>query len=181
MVALSEMGDKTQLLAFSLAVRLKNARIVMTGILIATLANHLLASWIGQSVSLQFPKQWVELGLGLLFVLFALWTLKPDEEENLPEESRFGPLLTTILLFFLAEMGDKTQFATAALGARFQSVIPVTLGTTAGMMLADGLAVLLGDKLRTRIPMHRVRQLAAVSFLIFGVLTFFKALRNFAY
>jgi putative Ca2+/H+ antiporter (TMEM165/GDT1 family) len=175
LVAASEMGDKTQLLAFSLAARFKRPLPVLAGILVATVLNHALAAGVGVSVAAwvipRWSSDWLRIGLALLFFIFALWTLKPDtlDEDEANRSSRWGAFITTCILFFLAEMGDKTQLATVALGARFQSLLAVTLGTTLGMMLADGLAVFAGQNFSHRLPMHWIRRGAAVLFALFGI------------
>lgn len=170
LVALSEMGDKTQLLAFALAARFKKPWPVMAGILAATVLNHALAASAGQWASSLLSARMLGWTLGLSFIAFGLWTLSPDSlGDEGDKHPRFGPFLTTTALFFLAEMGDKTQFATIALGARFQSALAVTFGTTAGMMLSDGLAVFAGERLAERISMKWMRRIAAGLFLIFGI------------
>ena len=175
LVAASEMGDKTQLLAFSLAARFKRPLQVLAGILVATVLNHALAAGVGVSVAAwvipRWSSDWLRIGLALLFFIFALWTLKPDtlDEDEANRSSRWGAFITTCILFFLAEMGDKTQLATVALGARFQSLLAVTLGTTLGMVLADGLAVFAGQNFSHRLPMHWIRRGAAVLFALFGI------------
>ncbi|MDC0708640.1 TMEM165/GDT1 family protein [Stigmatella sp. ncwal1] len=177
LVAVSEMGDKTQLLAFSLASRFRKPWHVMAGILVATLANHALASSLGAWLSSHVPERVMAGVLALTFFAFGLWTLKPDTLEESDKPSRFGPFLTTTLLFFLAEMGDKTQLATVALAARFQSMVLVTFGTTLGMMASDGLAVWLGEKVSGRVQSRWVRVTAACLFFIFGGLSAWRALR----
>ncbi len=169
LVAVSEMGDKTQLLAFSLAARYKKPWPIMGGILVATLLNHALAATVGQWTSLQLSPHVLALGLGTLFIAFGIWTLKPDSYDEGKQEERFGPFLTTAVLFFLAEMGDKTQFATIALGARYQSAVAVTFGTTLGMLFTDGLAVFLGEKLADKVQMKWIRISAALLFFAFGI------------
>lgn len=176
LVAVSEMGDKTQLLAFSLAVRFKKPWTVMAGILVATLLNHALASWSGEWVARVVRPDLLAWGLGASFIGFGIWTLFPDKLDDPEHPHRFGPFVTTTLLFFLAEMGDKTQLATVALGARFGSAMAVTLGTTMGMLLTDGLAVFLGEKLSERVPMTWVRRGAAALFFLFGALSILRAL-----
>ncbi|MFH1017159.1 MAG: TMEM165/GDT1 family protein [Pseudomonadota bacterium] len=172
LVALSEMGDKTQLLAFSLAARFKRPWPILGGIFLATLINHALASAAGTWISAEVNPRLMNLALSLTFIGFGLWTLKPDREKTHERTLHFGIFLTTLILFFLAEMGDKTQLATLALGARFQSIVWVTAGTTLGMTLADGLAVVLGDRLSHRIPMSAVRWIAALAFFAFGISSF---------
>jgi putative Ca2+/H+ antiporter (TMEM165/GDT1 family) len=173
LVGVSEMGDKTQLLAFSLAARFKKPWPIMAGILVATLLNHALASSVGLWVSTQVSPRVLGLALGLVFIAFGFWTLKPDtlDDEGGGRRTEFGPFLTTTLLFFIAEMGDKTQLATVALGARFSSAVAVSVGTTLGMLLADGLAVFLGDRLSARIRMDWLRRAAAALFFLFGALS----------
>jgi putative Ca2+/H+ antiporter (TMEM165/GDT1 family) len=168
LVAISEMGDKTQLLAFSLATKYRRPWVVMGGILAATLLNHALASGAGTWVSAHVPPRAMAAVLAATFIAFGLWTLKPDTLEENARPDRFGPFLTTTILFFLAEMADKTQLATVALGARFQSVVLVTLGTTLGMLASDGLAVFLGERLAQRVPMRWIRVGAASLFFAFG-------------
>lgn len=169
LVAASEMGDKTQLLAFALATRFKKPWAIMGGILTATLLNHGLASWGGAWVSAHTPEMVLRIGLALTFIGFGIWILFPDKDEGGPKESRWGAYATTTVTFFLAEMGDKTQLATIALGARFGSFWMVTLGTTLGMLFSDGLAVLLGEKFAHKIPMTWVRRFAAALFILFGL------------
>jgi putative Ca2+/H+ antiporter (TMEM165/GDT1 family) len=175
LVAASEMGDKTQLLAFSLAARFRKPGPILAGILVATLLNHLLAASVGQWVALAIPPKALALGLGITFIVFGLWTLKPDTLDDDDQPPKFGAFWTTAVLFFLAEMGDKTQLATVALGARFGSATAVTLGTTAGMMLTDGLAVFLGDRLAGKVQMKKVRWFAAALFFIFGLVSLVRA------
>ena len=177
LVALSEMGDKTQLLAFSLASRFKKPWPVMLGILVATVFNHGLASSLGAWVSSHVPARVMAGVLAAGFFAFGLWTLKPDDLEESKNAERFGPFLTTVVLFFFAEMGDKTQLATVALAARFQSAVLVTIGTTLGMMVSDGLAVFLGDRLAGRVQSRWVRFAAAALFFVFGALSLWRALR----
>jgi Ca2+/H+ antiporter, TMEM165/GDT1 family len=168
LVAASEMGDKTQLLAFSLAARFRRPWAVLAGILLATTLNHALASSLGSWISSHLPQRLLAALLGATFVAFGLWTLKPDTLEESQRPQRFGPFLTTAVLFFLAEMGDKTQLATVALAAQFHSVVLVTAGTTLGMLAADGLAVFLGERFAARIQMRWVRAVAASLFFAFG-------------
>src|SRR5512138_1764860 len=175
LVAISEMGDKTQLLAFSLASRYRRPWPIMGGILAATLLNHALASWAGAWISEHVPPLWMAVILGLTFIGFGLWTLKPDELEEGSRSDRFGPFLTTTVLFFLAEMADKTQLATVALAARYQSVVLVTMGTTMGMLASDGLAVFLGEKIAARIQMKWIRVVAATLFFAFGAGSLWRA------
>lgn len=169
LVAVSEMGDKTQLLAFALATRFKKPWAILAGILTATLLNHGLASWGGSWVSAHTPEPVLRIILSLTFIGFGIWILFPDKDEGGPREGRWGAFATTTVTFFLAEMGDKTQLATVALGARFGSFFLVTLGTTLGMLFSDGLAVLLGEKFADKIPLLWLRRVASILFIAFGL------------
>lgn len=176
LVAVSEMGDKTQLLAFSLAARFKQPWAIMAGIFTATVLNHALASTFGQWIAAQISPTAMALILAVTFIGFGIWTLKPDSLNEKGQSHRYGAFLTTTVLFFLAEMGDKTQLATVALAARFQSAVAVTFGTTLGMMLADGLAVLLGERLAEKAQSPWIRWVAAGLFFVFGILSAASAL-----
>ena len=172
-VALAEIGDKTQLLAFILAARFKKPLPIILGILVATLVNHGLAgalgAWITASVSPGILR-WV---LGLSFLGMAVWTLIPDkiEEEESQVAQRLGVFGATLVTFFLAEMGDKTQIATIAMAAHYATPLLVVLVTTLGMLIADVPAVFVGDKLAARIPMKLVHAMAAAIFALLGIAT----------
>jgi putative Ca2+/H+ antiporter (TMEM165/GDT1 family) len=169
-VALAEIGDKTQLLAIVLATRFKRPWPIIAGIFVATIANHFLAALVGVEVSNLLEGIWFRYVIAASFIAMALWTLIPDKLDDVAESpGRFGAFLTTAIAFFIVEMGDKTQIATVALGARFQSVAWVTAGTTLGMMLANVPAVFLGNELIRRVPMHVVRMVAAGLFLVIGL------------
>ena len=169
-VALAEIGDKTQLLAIILATRFKRPWPVIGGILVATLANHFLAALLGEQVANLLDGHWFRYAVALSFIAMAAWTLVPDRADEGPQsDARFGAFLTTLVAFFLVEMGDKTQIATIALGARFHSVLPVMAGTTLGMMLANVPAVFLGEALIARVPLGVVRGLAALLLLAVGL------------
>jgi putative Ca2+/H+ antiporter (TMEM165/GDT1 family) len=170
-VALAEIGDKTQLLAIVLATRFRKPWPVVAGILVATLANHFLAALLGEQAASFLDGRWFRYLVAASFILMAAWTLIPDklDEDAEAAPNRFGPFLTTTVAFFLVEMGDKTQIATIALGARFQEVVPVMLGTTAGMMIANVPAVFLGNEIIKRVPLGVVRTIAAVLFLVIGL------------
>jgi putative Ca2+/H+ antiporter (TMEM165/GDT1 family) len=169
------MGDKTQLLAFSLASRYRRPWVVMAGILSATVLNHLLAAAAGSWISAHVPPRVMAGVLGATFVGFGLWTLRPDTLDEDARPPRFGPFLTTTVLFFLAEMGDKTQLATVALAAEYRSVVRVTIGTTLGMLASDGLAVFLGERFAQRVPMAWLRRAAAALFFAFGAVSLWGA------
>jgi putative Ca2+/H+ antiporter (TMEM165/GDT1 family) len=172
-VALAEIGDKTQLLAFILAARFKKPWPIIAGILCATVVNHgaagALGAWITSTLS-PGVLRWV---LGASFIGMAIWTLIPDkiEEEETQVAKRFGVFGATALTFFLAEMGDKTQIATVAMAAHYANPVWVVIGTTLGMLLADVPAVFVGDKLAHRIPMKLVHGIAAAIFAVLGVAT----------
>ena len=172
-VALAEIGDKTQLLAFLLAARFKKPVPIILGILAATVLNHGLAgalgAWITSNVSPDILR-WV---LGASFIAMAIWTLIPDEIEEDEEmvAKRFGVFGATAITFFLAEMGDKTQIATVAMAAHYPDPIMVVIGTTLGMLIADVPAVFVGDKLAKNIPMRLVHGVAAGVFALLGVAT----------
>lgn len=168
LVFVGEMGDKTQLLALVLATRFKKPWTILGGVFVATLLNHALASWLGAWVAGFISPPVLKALLAMTFFGFALWILVPDKEEDLKSSGRFGAFVTTVIAFFLAEMGDKTQLATIALGARYSNLWLVTIGTTAGMMTSNALAIFLGDKLLARIPMSRVRLIACLLFVLFG-------------
>jgi len=170
-VALGEMGDKTQLLALVLAARLKRRVPIAFGILAATLANHLLAGSLGAWLASLVPPGALRIGVGLAFVGFGVWSLKPDTLDEDRPRTAGGAFLTTLVSFFLVEMGDKTQLATIALAARFRSLVPVVCGTTLGMMVADVPAVWLGAALARRLNMSWLRYAAATLFVLLGVLT----------
>lgn len=176
MVALAEMGDKTQLLSFLLATRFTGRHwTIIGGIFAATVVNHFLAAFVGDWVAANVSPEVMRWVLGLSFLAFAGWALIPDKlAAGAHRPPRFGPFVTTVIAFFLAEMGDKTQFATIALGARYASLSMVVLGTTLGMMAANIPAVLLGERLAQYVPLSRMRFIAAALFAGFGVLILMK-------
>lgn len=172
-VALGEMGDKTQLLAIVLAAMFRRPWPIVAGILVATLANHAVAGalggWVAQALGPDILR-WV---IGLSFLAMAVWMLVPDkiDDDAAGGKQRFGVFGTTVIAFFLAEMGDKTQIATVALAARYADVVQVVLGTTLGMMLANVPAVFLGDKIALKVSMRLVHGIAAAIFAVLGALT----------
>lgn len=170
-VALAEIGDKTQLLAIVLAARFKRPMPIVLGILVATLANHFLAALLGSVAAGWFDGPAFRYAIAVGFLAMAAWTLVPDtfDDDEAPAVSRGGAFLTTLIAFFLVEMGDKTQVATIALGARYHDAIAVTAGTTLGMMLANVPAVLLGGELVKRVPLGVVRTVAALLFAALGL------------
>lgn len=165
------MGDKTQLLSFVLAARLQRKLPIALGILAATLANHALAGWVGAWLaSLVTPAtlKWI---VAISFFAFGAWALKPDKLDDGTQLRAAGVFVTTLIAFFLVEMGDKTQLATVALAARYDSLVQVVLGTTLGMMIANVPAVWLGEALCRRVNMQAMRGAAAALFVLLGVLT----------
>jgi putative Ca2+/H+ antiporter (TMEM165/GDT1 family) len=180
-VALAEMGDKTQLLAFILAARFKKPVPIILGILLATLVNHGLAGALGAWITSVISPDTMRWVLGLSFIAMAVWTLIPDkiEEEETQIAKRFGVFGATLVTFFLAEMGDKTQIATVALAAHYGAPLMVVIGTTLGMLIADVPAVFVGNKFAEKIPMKLVHSIAAAIFAIMGVLTLLKAEKLF--
>ena len=168
-VALAEIGDKTQLLAVVLTARYRRPLPILLGILLATICNHLLAALLGAVAASWLQSDWFRYAVAASFIAMGLWTLVPDKLDDEEEpRSRFGPFLATLVAFFLVEMGDKTQVATVALAARFQVVWPVAAGTTVGMMLANAPVVLAGARLVERVPLKPIRIGAALLFVALG-------------
>jgi putative Ca2+/H+ antiporter (TMEM165/GDT1 family) len=180
-VALAEMGDKTQLLAFILAARFKKPVPIILGILCATLVNHGLAGALGAWITSVISPDTMRWVLGVSFMGMAVWTLIPDkiEEEETQIGQKMGVFGATLVTFFLAEMGDKTQIATVALAAHYGAPLLVVIGTTLGMLVADVPAVFVGNKFADKIPMKLVHAIAAAIFAIMGVLTLLKAEKLF--
>ena len=173
MVALAEMADKTQLLSFLLAARLKRKPPIIAGIFLATLANHFLAGSVGVWAASLVSRQVLKWIVALLFFAFGAWALKPDTLEEDTKLRGTGVFLTTLIAFFLVEMGDKTQLATIALAARYDSIVAVVLGTTLGMMIANVPAVWVGEALAQRVNMKAMRGVAAALFVLLGALALF--------
>ena len=170
-VALAEIGDKTMLLAIVLAARFRAPWQILAGIFAATIANHALAALLGDQVAGLLEAPWFRVAVALGFIAMAAWTLVPDKLDD-DEDSvrqRGGVFLTTLVSFFLAEMGDKTQIATIALGAHYHAVLTVAAGTTLGMMLTNGPAVFLGEELVKRVSLNATRIAAALLFLVLGL------------
>lgn len=180
-VALAEIGDKTQLLALVLAARYRQPLTIALGVLVATIFNHAVAAFVGTLVAGWLGDEVLRWILALSFLFMAGWTLIPDKvsEEEKQAKSRGGVFVTTVITFFLLEIGDKTQIATVALSARYHEIFWVTLGTTAGMMLANVPAIYLGDAAANRIPLKLVRGLAAALFLALGILALLDAVGVF--
>ncbi len=176
-VALAEIGDKTQLLAFILAARFKKPLPIIAGILLATLFNHGLAGALGAWITTVVSPDIMRWVLGGSFIGMAIWTLIPDqiEDEETQVAKHLGVFGATLLTFFLAEMGDKTQMATVALAAHYGTPVVVIAGTTLGMLIADVPAVFIGNKFAAKIPMKLVHSIAAGIFAVMGLLTIFQA------
>ena len=173
-VALGEMGDKTQLLAMLLAARFRKPIPIVLGILVATLANHALAGAVGQWVADAIGPVWLRWIIGGSFLAMAVWMMIPDQidaDEADAKGLRLGVFGTTVVAFFLAEMGDKTQIATVALAARYDALVAVVAGTTLGMMLANVPAVYLGDQIAKKVSMTLVHGISALIFAVLGVMT----------
>lgn len=171
-VALAEIGDKTQLLAFILAAKFRKPWPIILGILAATLANHALAGALGAWLTGVIGPEALRWILGISFLAMAVWTLIPDRfDESDAKLARLGVFGTTLVAFFLAEMGDKTQVATVALAAQYQALAAVVMGTTLGMMIANVPAVLLGERIAERMPVRWVHLAAAAIFALLGIAT----------
>lgn len=170
-VAVAEIGDKTQLLALVLAARYRRALPVIAGILAATLLNHAAAAWIGAWVAGWIDPAWVRWGVALSFLAVAAWALVPDrlDEDNEAKPSRLGPFLATTVAFFLVEIGDKTQVATVVLAAQYSPLWQVVAGTTLGMAIANVPVVLLGSRFAAKLPLKAARWTAAAIFAALGL------------
>ena len=178
-VALAEIGDKTQLLAFILAARFRKPVPIILGILVATLLNHGLAGALGAWITTQLSPETLRYGLGISFLAMAAWIMVPDKIDDAEARlSRYGIFATTLVTFFLAEIGDKTQIATIMLAAQYPSLLAVVLGTTAGMMLANAPAVLLGDRIANALPTRWIHGVVAGIFVVLGVATLLGAGRQ---
>lgn len=176
-VILAEMGDKTQLLAMAFAVRYR-WQTVMWGVFAATVFNHLLAVLIGNYLTRLIPIYFIQIAASIAFIIFGLWTLRGDKLSGKENMAKYGPFWTIAIAFFMAEMGDKTQLATITLSAQFDTVLPVWLGSTTGMMLADGLGIIVGIVLGKKIPERTVKWTAAIVFITFGLFDLYRALNN---
>ena len=175
-VALAEMGDKTQLLALVLAARFRKPWPIVFGILVATLVNHALAGAVGAWLTTVIGPDALRWILGVSFILMALWMLVPDKiDDDMDKPPRFGVFVTTVVVFFLAEMGDKTQIATVMLAAKYNAYLWVVAGTTLGMMLANAPVVWLGERITRKVPIRAVHLVSAAIFLVLGLLAIFSS------
>jgi len=177
-VALAEIGDKTMLLALLLAVRFRKPVQVIAGIFAATLANHALAAWAGTVLAGSLAGPGFQIAVAIGFLCMAVWTLIPDKLDEVPKATGNQAFVATAMAFFVVEIGDKTQVATIALGARFQDVLAVTIGTTLGMMAANVPAVLLGERVVNLVPLKWVRRGAALLFALLGAALLFRVLQG---
>jgi putative Ca2+/H+ antiporter (TMEM165/GDT1 family) len=171
LVALAEMGDKTQLLSFVLAAKLRRPWPIIAGIFVSTLGNHFLAGWIGAWLATLLAPQALKWIIAVSFFAFGLWALKADTFDGEREYSDRSVFITTLIAFFWVEMGDKTQLATVALAARFDALIAVVMGTTLGMLIANAPAVWIGEAFADRVNMKAMRWIAAGLFFLLGALT----------
>jgi putative Ca2+/H+ antiporter (TMEM165/GDT1 family) len=172
-VTIAEMGDKTQLVSLAFATRFKPTLVIL-GVFIATLAVHLFSVAIGEVLGVALPTFWIAIAAGLAFIGFGVWTIRGDELEDGEQGGRFakyGPLLTVAATFFIAELGDKTMLTTITIASQEMSFIPVWLGSTLGMVIADGLAILIGVAFGRRLPERIIKLGAAAIFIIFGLWT----------
>lgn len=179
-VFVAEMGDKTQLVALAFATRYKTLT-VLAGVFIATILVHLISVLLGEAVSLALPIFWIKILAGLSFIFFGFWTLRGDElenEEELVKKSTFGPLLTVTTTFFLAELGDKTMLATITIASEQKSFVAVWLGSTVGMVLADGLAIIVGKVMGKNLPEKLIKYVGAAIFLLSGLWTLWEAFQT---
>jgi len=175
-VLVAEMGDKTQLVALAFATRFK-ASTVIAGVFIATLVIHLGSVLLGEAVSFALPLFWIKVLAGAAFIIFGLWTLKGDEydEEDNAKSSRFGPLMTVAVTFFLAELGDKTMLMTITVASEQKSFVAVWLGSTVGMVIADGIAIIIGKVMGKNLPEKAIKYGATAVFIISGIYTLYEA------
>lgn len=174
-VALAEIGDKTQLLTLFLAARYRKPVPIIMGILVATILNHLVSGWIGAWVGQSFNANIMAWVIGISFIAVGFWLLVPDKDEEVSEKwLTGGAFVATAVLFFLAEIGDKTQLATVFLAAKYQDVFWVVVGSTLGLMIANVPMVFLGDWLLKKLPLNIIRIAACVLFVVLGVVTLYQ-------
>jgi putative Ca2+/H+ antiporter (TMEM165/GDT1 family) len=175
-IVLAEMGDKTQLLAMAFATRY-SAHKVLLAVFLATIVNHALAVAVGRFLTTIIPMDIISFVAALSFIIFGLWTIRGDKFEGQDKkESRFGPVMTVGIAFFLAEMGDKTQLATISLAVEYQSMISVLMGTTLGMVIADAIGITVGIVMRKHIPEKTIKWVSAIIFILFGFSGVYKVL-----
>ncbi|WP_125154320.1 TMEM165/GDT1 family protein [Clostridium rectalis] len=177
-VVVAEMGDKTQLLAMALASKYM-VKDVLWGVFIATILNHALAVWVGNYLSALIPMDYIKIAAAISFLIFGLWTVRGDKVDKEDEKkTKFGPIITVAIAFFIAEMGDKTQLMTIAISAQYQQPIHILMGTTVGMMVADGIGIIGGAWMCKHIPEVYIKWVAGIIFMIFGTLTLYGVLKE---
>ena len=167
-VVLAEMGDKTQLLAMAFACKFR-WQTVMWGVFVATAANHLLAAWIGIYLTTIVPMAYISIAAAASFIIFGLWTIRGDTLEDEDKKYSFSPFWTVTVAFFMAEMGDKTQLATISLAVKYASIISVWIGTTLGMIVSNGIGIIVGNVMGKHIPERAIKWVSALIFIGFGV------------
>ena len=175
LVVLAEMGDKTQLLAMAFAAKFRWYT-VLSAVFVATTVNHLLAVFVGHYLDSIIPIEYIKIGTALSFILFGLWTIRGDRLQGEENKYKFSPFWTVAIAFFIAEMGDKTQLSTVTLAAKYNSIIPVWLGTTTGMVVADAIGIIVGIVLGKKIPERLIKWFAALVFIAFGVVGLYESL-----
>lgn len=180
LVAIGEIGDKTQLLAIILAARYRQPCAIIAGIFFATLVNHALAAWIGQMIGGLVSGVWLHWLIAVSFILIGLWILRPDSMEETETTHNSNAFITTLISFFIAEIGDKTQLATIVLAAEYRDLMPVVIGTTLGMLIANVPVIIFGHKLLAKIPMNKVRYSASLLFIVFGGWNIFTLLMGYS-
>jgi len=166
-VVLAEMGDKTQLLAMALACKFR-WQTVMWGVFVATAANHLLAAAVGSYLAILVPMAFIQIAAAASFIIFGLWTIRGDILEEEDKKYSFSPFWTVTIAFFMAEMGDKTQLATIALAVEYNTIIPVWMGTTLGMIISNGFGIIVGNVMGRHIPERAIKWVSALIFIAFG-------------
>lgn len=176
-VVLAEMGDKTQLLAMAFATRYR-AAVVLWAVFWATLLNHLFAVAVGNYLTHFIPIEYIRIAAAVSFILFGIWTIRGDKLNNEDKRFSFSPFWTVAIAFFIAEMGDKTQLATVALAAKYQSIIPVWMGTTTGMIIADAIGIVIGTVIGKKIPERAVKWFAATIFILFGLIGLYPCIKS---
>lgn len=178
-VVLAEMGDKTQLLAMAFATRYSASKVLLA-VFLATILNHALAVLAGRFLTTIVPMEVISFLAAFSFIIFGLWTLRGDKLEGEDKKaSRFGPVLTVAIAFFLAEMGDKTQLATISLAIKYQSMVAVLIGTTAGMVIADAFGIMVGVVMRKHIPEKAIKWFSAIVFILFGLSGIYQSLNSY--
>jgi len=178
LVVVAEMGDKTQLLAMAMASKYK-VKQVMIGVLVATILNHALAVAAGTYLSSLIPLDKVKIVAALAFILFGLWTLRGDTFDDDGKKHKYGPIVTVAIAFFIAEMGDKTQLMTIAIAAQSHFPVMILLGTTTGMLVADGIGIIGGAWLARHVPEKYIKWVAGLIFMIFGTITLYNTVPAF--